>query len=119
MQTHPSLTPAATHTPGEWHIGMAATDRAIYGPKGEHVATLPDMLLDSEVLANARLIASAPELLAALKENQTELALFAALLNEKWIDAKKDGELRKEIESALHLLAFKQKRTAEAINGAK
>lgn len=55
------------HTPGPWHIGLAATDRAIYGPQGEHVATLPDMLASDEVLANARLIAAAPCLLAALQ----------------------------------------------------
>ena len=55
------------HTEGSWHIGLAATERAIYGKYGEHIATLPDMLASDEVTANARLIAAAPELLEALQ----------------------------------------------------
>lgn len=55
------------YTKGPWHIGKAASDVAIYGPKGEHVATLPGMLMHNEVLANAALLIAAPELLAAIE----------------------------------------------------
>lgn len=64
---------SAAHTPGPWHVGLAARERAIYGPKGEHIATLPDMLFDGEILANVRLIAAAPELLAALQESLKQI----------------------------------------------
>lgn len=60
------------HTLGDWHIGRVATEHgmevAIYGPRGEHIATLPDMLPPEEILANARLIIAAPELLGCLDE---------------------------------------------------
>lgn len=66
--TTPTQPPAAgAHTPEPWRYGMAATDRAIYGPRGEHIATLPDMLPRDEQVANMRLIAAAPDLLAALQ----------------------------------------------------
>ena len=65
--TNPHAAGKAAHTEGSWHIGLAATERAVYGKYGEHIATLPDMLASDEVTANARLIAAAPELLEALK----------------------------------------------------
>lgn len=61
----------ARHTPGPWHAGMAAIDAAVYGPKGEHIATLPDLLERDETLANLRLVMAAPELLEALKAIET------------------------------------------------
>mgnify|MGYP000969741397 FL=1 len=65
--TNPHAAGKAAHTEGSWHIGLAATERAVYGKYGEHIATLPDMLASDEVTANARLIAAAPELLEALQ----------------------------------------------------
>jgi len=56
-----------THTPGPWHIGTRSSGRAIYGSKGEEVATFTGLSMPDEELANARLIAAAPELLDALK----------------------------------------------------
>lgn len=56
------------HTPGPWHIGMKPGPM-IYGSKGEQVADLTARLLpDDETTGNARLIAAAPELLAALED---------------------------------------------------
>ena len=48
----------------------------IYGPKGEMVADMRcgDMLPENEALANMRLIASCPDLLAALEGLVSELS---------------------------------------------
>lgn len=56
-----------THTLGPWHVGMKPGPM-IYGPHGEQIADMrhPAMVDDDEHAANARLIAAAPELLAAL-----------------------------------------------------
>ena len=53
----------------KWHVGIIAGNGiAIYGKHGEQVADLSGNLLEkSETVANARLIASAPELLEALE----------------------------------------------------
>ena len=61
------MTNTTQHTPAPWHMGKAGYDKAIYDKNGAHIATMPDMLQHDEVLANARLIAAAPELLEALK----------------------------------------------------
>lgn len=57
------------HTPGPWRIGVRQpnSDKFIYGANGGEVANC-DRLINfaDENLANARLIASAPELLEAL-----------------------------------------------------
>lgn len=54
------------YTPGPWHIGMKPGPM-VYGPKGEQVADLTArMVPDDETSGNARLIAAAPELAAAL-----------------------------------------------------
>lgn len=56
-----------TPTPGPWHLGMRPGP-IIYGPLGEQVADLRGLTLQkSESIANAHLIASAPDLLAALE----------------------------------------------------
>ena len=55
------------HTPGPWRMGKRAYDRAIYGQQGAEVASMLDLFhTPAESLANARLIAAAPDLLEAL-----------------------------------------------------
>lgn len=59
------------HTPGPWHIGMQPGP-IIYGPNGEQVADLrgerKTLVVElDEAVANTKLIAAAPELLAALE----------------------------------------------------
>ena len=55
------------YTKGPWHLGMKPGPM-IYGPNGEQVADLTaDLIPESETVGNARLIASAPDLLAALE----------------------------------------------------
>jgi len=55
------------HTPGPWHVGMRPGP-IIYGPIGEQVADLRGLTLEKdESIANTHLIASAPDLLAALE----------------------------------------------------
>lgn len=78
------------HTPGQWKIGRAASDIAIYGPLGAHVATLPDMLARGEVLANARLMAAAPDLLAALESIHANAAESA-----EWIRHRTSAAIAK------------------------
>jgi hypothetical protein len=57
-----------THTNTPWHVGKRAADIAIYGQKGEEIAKILGFFnSDDENKANARLIASAPDLLAACK----------------------------------------------------
>jgi hypothetical protein len=53
------------HTPGPWHVGTRTGQRYVYGPLGEEVAG-PSVFTSGheETRANARLIASAPDLLA-------------------------------------------------------
>lgn len=55
-----------THTESPWHIGRRAGKPAIYGKDGTEIA---EILHGStlEWRENARLIAAAPEMLAALK----------------------------------------------------
>lgn len=62
----------AQHTPGPWRvIGNPYSDMArdVIAPNGNRIAALNGAAFDysSEVAANARLIASAPDLLAALE----------------------------------------------------
>ena len=53
-----------THTPGPWTTGSALDEKACLS-RGEYIVfPLPE---DSEIEANARLIAAAPDLLAALR----------------------------------------------------
>lgn len=66
------------HTPGPWTIGVRqpTSDKFIYGPLGEEIADCDRLLnFPEENLANANLIAAAPELLAALEF--TLAALYA------------------------------------------
>lgn len=67
----------SAHTPGPWRVGDAG--HTVFGPRKPD-ATLPVIIaqrLDS--IANARLIAAAPELLAAL----------TALANREWSGEEK------------------------------
>jgi hypothetical protein len=59
------------HTPGPWHIGRRAGNPAIYAQDGAEVAQMLTVTND-DWRDNARLIAAAPDLLAALKECMTE-----------------------------------------------
>lgn len=53
------------HTQGPWHVGMKPGPM-VYGQKGAQVADMRETLLDrDEHIANVRLIAAAPDLLAA------------------------------------------------------
>ncbi len=62
-----------THTPGPWHIGMKPGP-IIYGGKGEQIADLrAHWLEDREHVENVRLIASAPDMLKALKMAKDEM----------------------------------------------
>ena len=57
------------HTPGPWHVSRSGIDRLVYADS-EHAFDLAIVRSggdDDEVNANARLIAAAPDLLAALK----------------------------------------------------
>ena len=63
------------HTKGPWHIGMKPGP-IIYGEVGEQIADMSSSMLErDEHIANARLIAAAPELLEAA---QKAVALMAA-----------------------------------------
>jgi hypothetical protein len=55
-----------THTPGPWHLGKRAGNPAIYGKDGTEIAEILQGLTP-EWRENARLIAAAPALLAALR----------------------------------------------------
>ena len=58
----------ADHTPGPWNLQFGENDAGIYS-EGT-IATVEDTMADWR--NNARLIAAAPELLAALHEIMTE-----------------------------------------------
>ncbi len=73
-------TASVGHTPGPWHLGPwgAWADHAIVvlDAHDEQIANTADLLKSwPECEANARLIAAAPELLAALAETRAVLAL--------------------------------------------
>lgn len=56
-----------THTQSPWHLGKRAGNPAIYGKDGAEIAEILHELTP-EWRENARLIAAAPELLAALED---------------------------------------------------
>jgi hypothetical protein len=58
---------AHTHTSGPWHLGRRAGNPAIYSQDGAEIA---EVLRDTndDWRGNARLIAAAPDLLAALRD---------------------------------------------------
>ena len=62
------MTNETKHTPGPWYVGMKPGP-IIYGLRGAQVADLSArMVPDDETRGNVRLVAAAPELLAALRE---------------------------------------------------
>ena len=81
-----------THTPGPWHLGMRPGPM-IYGPLGEQVADLRGLTLEKyESIANAHLIASAPDLLSAL-----ELIYSNAGESPEWIRSRIGPVIEKAI----------------------
>jgi hypothetical protein len=83
-QTKPNQTKQMTHTHTEspWHLGTRAGNPAIYGKDGAEIAEILHVLND-EWRENARLIAAAPELLAAL-----QLVYSNAGESPEWIRAR-------------------------------
>jgi hypothetical protein len=65
----PAPAPATGHTPGPWHVG-GAIDSVIFAPDGYAIADAKTFhgRRQNDMHANARLIASAPDLLAALQQ---------------------------------------------------
>jgi len=55
----------AGHTSRPWHLEVEVVNLWIHGPQGEVIATLPNT---PQGRTNARLIAAAPDLLAALQK---------------------------------------------------
>ena len=68
-----------SYTPGPWHVGMKPGP-IVYGPQGEQVANMHVAMLDQEEhKANARLIASAPELLEMLEQLTLHVMHYASM----------------------------------------
>ena len=62
---------AAKHTPGPWHVGRGLALRIVYNKDGWPVASAAvfhNRFSENEDLANALLIAEAPDMLKALQE---------------------------------------------------
>jgi len=55
-----------THTSGPWHLGRRAGNPAIYSQDGAEIADVLHVT-NGDWRGNARLLAAAPEMLAALK----------------------------------------------------
>lgn len=68
------------HTPGPWHVGVRQpnSDKFVYGADGEEVANCDRLTNFPDVnLANARLVAAAPDLLEALEACESLLSAKA------------------------------------------
>jgi hypothetical protein len=61
------MTSSPSQTPGPWHVGTKEAHHCVYDAHGWCIADASPQGKDAETLPNARLIASAPELLAALQ----------------------------------------------------
>jgi hypothetical protein len=85
MNTH-----THTNTPGPWHLGKRGGNPAIYGKDGTEVAEILHGLTP-EWRANARLIAAAPEMLAALQSLTHPMASDEDLQNALAVIAKAKG----------------------------
>jgi hypothetical protein len=83
MKTH-------TNTPGPWHLGKRGGNPAIYGKDGTEVAEILHGLTP-EWRANARLIAAAPDMLAALQSLTHPMASDEDLQNALAVIAKVKG----------------------------
>lgn len=85
------------HTPGPWSVGMKPGP-LVYGPRGELVTpTIPSMLAAGENIANARLIAAAPELLEAAEAALLRLESMGLDL----LGADEDAMLNRETRAIL------------------
>jgi hypothetical protein len=62
------------HTPGPWHIGRRTRNPAIYSHDGAEIAEMLTVTND-DWRDNARLIAAAPDLLAALERAEALLRI--------------------------------------------
>ncbi len=64
-----------SHTPGPWHIGNIVGGRFVFAADGYAVAdaTVYHRNHDDQHLANARLIALAPEMLEALYQYRSDM----------------------------------------------
>jgi len=74
------------HTPGPWTKSVAPTRFNIHAPSFHKLATAfirPEGGSMDEIEANARLIAAAPTLLAALKEAENALADYVPTLEKQ------------------------------------
>lgn len=85
----------SSHTPGPWHIGIGGMLHAnrVWTKDMRPVVNLCSMGtapadLDPEAQANGRLIATAPDLLAALKEMGDWIAGGLQASDEAWPDAQ-------------------------------
>lgn len=76
------------HTAGPWYniLIESATDVETQGTGGRKVASIPRSLGIAESAANARLIASAPELLATLREFCQDVQTGGPNIAEDWPD---------------------------------
>lgn len=67
------------HTPGPWHIGAGGA--TVLGPDDEMVARLPSTAATlAQRASNARLIATAPDLLVACESQQRIIGALEGLL---------------------------------------
>jgi len=73
---------SAQHTPGEWSV--VERGNCGFGPEGDVIGPSTDCIRGDYTLADARLIAAAPDLLAALEQ--------IALLDESGPDFSVQGE---------------------------
>lgn len=90
------------HTPGPWHVGLRQAEKIVYDETGWAIAnaTVYHGESDAEqVKANARLIATAPDLLASLRRlvrmlgtNDSRLANFGEVEEARAVIAKATGE---------------------------
>jgi hypothetical protein len=85
-----------THTPGPWGIRSRDVGGFVVGPTGDFLpaAIIPKNKREAaEVHANARLIAAAPDMLAALKKMRPSILNRKTLAQIDAAIAKAEGEM--------------------------
>ena len=82
-----------THTPGPWYVNGDCIE--VDGPEGPRDVTLAVVLQEDNLAADARLIAAAPEMLAALKRMREVFKQLAAEGHGgwRWMDATRVDQL--------------------------
>jgi hypothetical protein len=77
-----------THTPGPWTVDLGARDLVRNATNGERIAKVHGGLTYDETVANARLIAAAPDLLKLLREvmDVVEVVLDDESEMDTWLD---------------------------------